>query len=114
MTSSAREMISQRTRVRHLLRRFAAGVKEIQTVPRRRTQAKVYLAATMLIWGLRCQLFGVDTSSPLYPVTNTILFLLVPLCAIIGLVLFMLYDGRPQGSREGGEAMLKVGLVNDA
>ena len=114
MTSSAREMISQRTRVRHLLRRFAVGVKEIQTVPRRRTQVKVYLATTMLIWGLRCQLFGVDTSSPLYPVTNTILFILVPLCAMIGFVLFLLYAGTPQGSREAGEALLKVGLVNHA
>lgn len=114
MTSYARETISQRTRVRHLLRRFAAGVKEIQTVPRRRTQAKVYLVGTMLIWGLRCQLFGVDTSSPLYPVTNTILFLLVPLCAMIGFVLFLLYIGTPQGSREAGEALLKVGLVNHA
>ena len=114
MTNSAKETIAQHTQTRHVLRRLAVGIKEVQTVPRRRTQAKVYLAATMLIWGLRCQLFGVDTSNPWYPLANMILFILIPICATIGFVLFLLYVGTPQGSREAGEALLKAGLVNHA
>lgn len=109
-----RDNIARRTRIRHLLRRFCAGIKAVRNNATACCLFVLYLLVIALIWKHRSIIFGLDSTGLFASAVDGLMRFALLFCAVVGLFVVLLLLGTPTGSTRTREALLKAGLTNHA
>ena len=113
MTMYDRAVISRKTTIRHLLRRFCAGAAAVKNYPMPNLlMVALYALVSVLVWAFRGTILGMDSFGPLASAMDAVVEAVLLSCILLGWMILLALIGTPRESRSTYEAFQRIGFVN--